>query len=88
MAILNGLRNYTITSMPDVGSNPGIPITLEALIPPEIASLASPAQNYVAYRQHYKEYLGIPFLIPHIRDYKQNGDTVLQPVFQYLQSTQ
>lgn len=71
--------------MPDAGSNPGTPITLEALLPAEIASLMSPAQNYVAYRQHYQEYPGIPFLIPHIRDYKQNGDTVLQAVFQYLE---
>jgi hypothetical protein len=85
MAILNGIHYYTVSSMPDVGSNPGTPITLDALIPAEIVSLMSPAQNYVAYRQHYLEYPGIPFLIPHIRDYKKNGDTALQPVFQYLQ---
>lgn len=63
-------------------------ITLEALIPQEIIALLSPAENFAAYRQHYQKFPGIPFLIPHIRDHKENGESVLQPVFQYLQSTQ
>lgn len=63
-------------------------VTLEAPIPKEIAFLMGPAQNYAAYRQHYTRFPGIPFLLPHIRDHKQNGDPALQPVFQYLQSIQ
>lgn len=56
-------------------------VTLEPLI-----SLMEPSQNFAAYRQHYQKFPGIPFLVPHLRDYKANGTSVLQPVFQYLQS--
>jgi hypothetical protein len=63
----------------------GPTITLEALTPPDIGLLLNPVQNYALYRNHYNEHPGIPFLVPHLRDYKQNGESVLQSVFQYLQ---
>ncbi|OGE54381.1 hypothetical protein PENARI_c006G04320 [Penicillium arizonense] len=80
-AIVNGLYNYTISTMQADGPT----ITLEALTPPEIGLLLNPVQNYASYRKHYNEQPGIPFLVPHLRDYKQNGESVLQSVFQYLQ---
>ncbi|KAJ5780466.1 hypothetical protein N7457_005626 [Penicillium paradoxum] len=88
--IIAGLHSYTIAAMRagNTDTAQGNTINLKALIPQEIAFLMSPTQNYAAYRQHYEKFPGIPFLIPHIRDHKQNGDAVLQPVFQYLQSTQ
>ncbi|CAG8043419.1 unnamed protein product [Penicillium salamii] len=85
MAMISGLRNYAISTMrTDVGNSNAL--ILEALIPPEIISLMNPAENYSAYRQHYKKYPGVPFLIPHIRDFKQNGDTGLEPVCKFLQA--
>ncbi|CDM31887.1 hypothetical protein DTO006G1_6189 [Penicillium roqueforti] len=85
-AIIKGLHIYTIlTSRP--GNIQGNPITLEALIPREIVSLMSPADNFAVYRQHYQNFPGIPWLVPHLRDHKENGEAVLQPVFHYLQST-
>lgn len=42
------------------------------------------ARNHAAYIQHYSNYPGIPFLLPHIRDYKEHGESVLQPLLQYL----
>ncbi|KAJ5565884.1 Guanine-nucleotide dissociation stimulator CDC25 [Penicillium sp. DV-2018c] len=89
-AIINGFHTYTISTMraSNTGTTPGHPTTKRALIPQEIAFLMNPAQNYAAYRQHYLKFPGLPFMAPHLRDRKQNGDSVLQPVFQYLQSTQ
>lgn len=85
MAMISGLRNYAISTMrTDVGNSNAL--ILEALIPPEIISLMNPAENYSAYRQHYKKYPGVPFLIPHIRDFKQNGDTGLELVCKFLQA--
>ncbi|KAJ5249416.1 hypothetical protein N7524_011732 [Penicillium chrysogenum] len=82
-AITKGLDTYNIlkTRPGNTSTTPGNMITLEPLI-----SLMKPSQNFVAYRQHYQKFPGIPFLIPHTRDYKANGESVLQPVFQYLQS--
>lgn len=84
MAMVNGLRIYAISTMnADAG---GKQITPEALVPQEIVSLMNPARNYSAYRQHYQKNPGIPFLIPHIRDMKQNDETAIQPVLKFLQS--
>ncbi|KAJ5766843.1 uncharacterized protein N7511_004459 [Penicillium nucicola] len=82
-AILNGLYNYTVSTMQADGPT----ITLEALTPPEIGLLLNPVQNYASYRKHYCRNPGIPFLVPHLREYKQTDESVLQPIFQYLQRT-
>ncbi|KAJ5154582.1 uncharacterized protein N7500_010021 [Penicillium coprophilum] len=89
-AVIKGLHTYSILTAPaaNEATAPGNMITLETLIPQEIISLMNPAQNFAAYRQHYQSFPGIPFLTPHIRDHQQNGESALQPVFQYLQSTQ
>lgn len=60
---------------------------LDPVLPPDPATLANPAQNYAAYRQHYREYPGLPFLLPHLRDRQQQGDATLQPLLQYLQTS-
>ncbi|EKV18972.1 Guanine-nucleotide dissociation stimulator CDC25 [Penicillium digitatum] len=88
-AIIKGLHTYTIwTSCPaSAGSVQGNAITLETLIPREIISLMSPADDFAAYHQYYQKFPGLPFLIAHTRHHKRNGESVLQPVFQYLQST-
>ncbi|KAJ5510317.1 Guanine-nucleotide dissociation stimulator CDC25 [Penicillium expansum] len=88
-AIIKGLHTYTVLTTHPASTD--IPqrnaITLETLVPREILSLMSPAENFASYRQHYQKYPGIPFLIAHTRDHEKNGESVLQPVFQYLQST-
>ncbi|KAJ9490422.1 hypothetical protein VN97_g2856 [Penicillium thymicola] len=87
-AIIRGLHTYTIlTTRPANITAQGNAITLETLIPQEMISLMSSAENFAAYRQHYQKFPGIPFLIAHTRDHKENGESALQPVFQYLQST-
>lgn len=86
MAMINGLRNYSISTMrTGLDNGTAATVAFEALITSEVASLMSPTENYVNYRRHYKKYPGIPFLIPHIRDFKHNGDAGLEPVLQFLQ---
>lgn len=62
-------------------------IVLDPILPPEANFLTNSIQNYAAYRQHYREYPGIPFLLPHLRDHQQHGEAVLQPLIQYLQNS-
>lgn len=60
-------------------------VVLDPLLPPEVVIVTNPAENYASYRQHYCEHPGIPFLIPHLRDYQQHGESDIQPLLQYLQ---
>ncbi|KAJ5819874.1 hypothetical protein N7474_005465 [Penicillium riverlandense] len=82
-ALLDGLHKYSISTAR--ARNTGSMVALDPCIPPTLLFLFNPSQNHSAYRQHYHESPGIPFLLPHIRDYKQNGESVLQPLLQYLQ---
>ncbi|CAL5866455.1 uncharacterized protein PFLUO_LOCUS663 [Penicillium psychrofluorescens] len=82
-ALLDGLHKYSISTAR--ARNTGSMVALDSTLPPTLLFLFNPSQNYSAYRQHYSEYPGIPFLLPHIRDYKQNGESVLQPLLHYLQ---
>jgi hypothetical protein len=82
-ALLDGLHKYSISTAR--APNTGSMVALDPTLPPTLLFLFNPSQNYSAYRQHYSESPGIPFLLPHIREYKQNGESVLQPLLQYLQ---
>lgn len=62
-------------------------VVLDPILPPETALLDNPAQNYSNYRQYYLEYPGIPFLLPHLRDYHKYGESTLEPLFHYLQNS-
>jgi hypothetical protein len=54
---------------------------------PEFQYLIDPAQNYAAYRQQFNSVPGIPFLIPHLSEYRKSGDAVvLQILFQQLKA--
>ncbi|KAJ5624522.1 hypothetical protein N7510_000831 [Penicillium lagena] len=82
-ALLDGLHKYSISTAR--ARNTGSMVALDSSLPSTLLFIFNPSQNYSGYRQHYSEYPGIPFLLPHIRDYKQNGGSVLQPLLQYLQ---
>ncbi|KAI1829219.1 hypothetical protein DTO027I6_9887 [Penicillium roqueforti] len=87
MAILDGLRKYTA-----VGSNTFRDLAASRtdfptlLIPPEILPLIDPSHNFVLYRLHYDQHPGIPFLQPHIREFKQHGQSVLPAILRLLQT--
>lgn len=62
-------------------------VAFDPILPPETTILANPAQNYSNYREHYLEYPGIPFLLPHLREYHKHGESALEPLFRYLQNS-
>lgn len=72
-AMLNGLQKYNILSFSLNNIN---------VLP---ASLLDPFQNYLAYRQQFHHAPGIPFLLPHIREFKRHGKGVLHQLFQQIQ---
>lgn len=71
--MLNGLQKYNILSFSVSNVN-----TLPA-------SLLDPFQNYLTYRQQFHNAPGIPFLLPHIREFKLHGKGVLHQLFQQIQ---
>ncbi|KAJ5481392.1 hypothetical protein N7475_000204 [Penicillium sp. IBT 31633x] len=87
MAILDGFCKYIA-----VGSNTfrafaasRTVVTPTPLIPPKVLPLIDPSHNFVSYRQRYDQHPGIPFLQPHIRDFKQRG-SVQQPLLRLFQT--
>ncbi|KAJ5111100.1 Guanine-nucleotide dissociation stimulator CDC25 [Penicillium argentinense] len=86
-AILNGLHKYAISTARSRGLNTtvGGMVVLDPILPPETNFLCDASHNYAAYRHHYNDYPGLPFLLPHLRDAQQNGDLALQPIFRFLQ---
>ena len=84
MAILDGLCKYIA-----VGSNTfrafdasRTVVTPTSLIPPKVLPLIDPSHNFASYRKRYDQHPGVPFLQPHIREFKQRryfGCSKLQP---------
>ncbi|XHG09339.1 hypothetical protein AWENTII_012406 [Aspergillus wentii] len=87
-AILNGIQKYSISTLSS-GTTSGTTstVTIEQILPPESTYLLDSFENYAAYRQQFHEAPGIPFLLPHIRDFKQNGELALHQMFQDMQAS-
>ncbi|KAL5332826.1 hypothetical protein BJX70DRAFT_406907 [Aspergillus crustosus] len=84
-AILSGLHRYSVSVSTVVHAENGITVlALGQILPPELFYLLEPFQNYAAYRQQYQQAPGIPFLIPHLNEYHQQGDSVLQYLLGHL----
>ncbi|KAJ6118356.1 hypothetical protein N7471_013823 [Penicillium samsonianum] len=87
MAMLDGLCKYIAA-----GSNifrdfaASRTVIPASLIPPEILPLIDPSHNFVSYRQRFDQHPGIPFLQPHIREFKQRGESVQQPLLRLFQT--
>ncbi|CAG8241246.1 unnamed protein product [Penicillium salamii] len=88
MAILDGLCKYIA-----VGSNTfrafdasRTVVTPTSLIPPKVLPLIDPSHNFASYRKRYDQHPGIPFLQPHIREFKQCGKSAQQPLLQLFQA--
>ncbi|KAL4892915.1 hypothetical protein BDV59DRAFT_202275 [Aspergillus ambiguus] len=87
-AILNGLHKYSITDSTLASTNAGAAIVaLNPVIPPDLLYLVHPFQNFAAYRQRFLTAPGIPFLVPHIKDYQEHGQQVLSGMFQQMRTT-
>lgn len=86
--MLDGLHKYGISTARSRGLNTtvGGMVVLDPILPPDATFLTNPTENYAAYRQHYREYPGIPFLLPHLRDYQRHGEPAVQLLLHYLQN--
>lgn len=88
-AILYGLQKYRISTLRQIPTSTNNTIAaLEPLIPRELLLLMNPHRNYAAYRQHYQKAPGIPFLAPHIREFKEKGgEPVLHDLFEGMRGS-
>ncbi|KAL3471297.1 hypothetical protein BJX99DRAFT_266909 [Aspergillus californicus] len=87
-AILSGLHKYSVSESSSVDMQNGTTaVTLPPVLPLELVYLLEPSQNYTAYRQQFHQAEGIPFLIPHLNEYHQRGDPVLQYLYAKLKDT-
>ncbi|RDW86210.1 uncharacterized protein DSM5745_02852 [Aspergillus mulundensis] len=77
-AILSGLHKYSVSAA-SLRTDSGMTIlSLIELVPLEMLFLLDPSQNYTPYRDHYQRAPGIPFIVPHLYEYQEHGETVLQ----------
>lgn len=85
-AIIKGLQDYKISGLQvsDVNVALGM-VPLEPSLSPNILYLLDASDNYATYRQRMQEAPGIPFLLPHIREFKRRGEHGLDGLFQGLQ---
>ncbi|THC89726.1 hypothetical protein EYZ11_010829 [Aspergillus tanneri] len=86
-AILSGLQKYSITESTFTTANT---ITgtaaLNPVLPPNLLYFLDPSQNFIAYRQQFQGSPGIPFLFPHLQEYRECGAPALQQLFQQLRT--
>ncbi|KAL3436736.1 hypothetical protein BDV09DRAFT_164295 [Aspergillus tetrazonus] len=84
-AILSGLHKYRVSESSLVRLENGTTaLNLNQLLPSEMLYLLNPSQNYALYRQQYQQAPGIPFLIPHLYEYHQLGEPILQNLYEQL----
>ncbi|KAL4953599.1 hypothetical protein BDW69DRAFT_153278 [Aspergillus filifer] len=86
MALLSGLQRYSIFEAPSVLTDAGdvLLVPNQLVTAPEFLKLSNPSQNYAAYRERFQNSPGIPFLIPHLREQQEHGDSVFQHLYTQL----
>lgn len=84
--MLDGIHRYCISTAQSRGLNSthGGMVVVDPVVFPEAVILRKPDDNYAAYRQHYDQFPGIPFLLPHLRGSQHIGLEALQPVLEFL----
>ncbi|KKK13868.1 hypothetical protein AOCH_001522 [Aspergillus ochraceoroseus] len=80
MAVLTGLHKYSVSESSACveTDTPTASLAPKPVLPPDLVHFLDPFQNYAAYRQQFENAAGIPFLIPHMREYQQKGEPVLR----------
>lgn len=84
-ATLHGLQKYSILAMSitNINSTTGA-ATPSPVLPADSFYLLDPFQNYLAYRRQFHQAPGIPFLLPHIREFKWYGKGSLHQLLQAI----
>ena len=89
-ALLHGLQHISLNLL---WVNPPAPITttsntaqtqtvnVYSLTSQNVSYLSDPSNNYDSYRHAMKVMPGIPFLLPHIIEYRQRGEMALDELF-------
>ncbi|OJJ43471.1 hypothetical protein ASPZODRAFT_146185 [Penicilliopsis zonata CBS 506.65] len=84
-AIINGLQRYRASTLRSItfGTAAGT-VVLAPLLPPNLVYLMNPYGNFAAYRQLFQGAPGVPFLVPHLRDFKQHGAIAVTHLMQAM----
>lgn len=56
-------------------------VNVYSLTPQNVSYLVDPSDNYASYRHAMKVTPGIPFLLPHVIEYRQHGEAALDELF-------
>lgn len=90
LALIHGLQHISI-NFPWVNSTAPITTTsntaqtqtvsVYSLTPQNVSYLSDSSNNYASYRHAMKVTPGIPFLLPHIIEYRQHGEAALDELF-------
>ncbi|CRG82879.1 Piezo-type mechanosensitive ion channel component 1 [Talaromyces islandicus] len=82
IALIHGLQlvalSYSWTSLTTDGEES---ISMVSLTPASLLYLSDASNNHAAYRQAMKTTPGIPFLVPHIEEYRLHGEVALDELF-------
>ncbi|PCH00491.1 Guanine-nucleotide dissociation stimulator CDC25 [Penicillium occitanis (nom. inval.)] len=90
LALIHGLQHISVNFL---WVNSATPITttsntaqtqtvsVYSLIPQNVSYLSDSSNNYASYRHAMKVTPGIPFLLPHIIEYRQHGEAALDELF-------
>ncbi|KAJ9328243.1 hypothetical protein DTO027B5_1738 [Paecilomyces variotii] len=85
-ALIKGLRDYKIAGLQSSDVNLALDIVLfEQSLSPSLSYLLDASDNFAAYRRRVQEAPGIPFLLPHVRESRQRGESALDELSQGLQ---
>ncbi|KAL4906848.1 hypothetical protein BDW74DRAFT_128576 [Aspergillus multicolor] len=83
-AIISGLHKYSISEASLSTENGTTFLSRAEVVPLELLFLLDSSQNYTPYREHYRRAPGIPFLVPHLYEYQEHGEPVLQYFYEQL----
>lgn len=59
-------------------------VTLGSVLPADSFYLLEPFHNHLAYRRQFLQAPGIPFLLPHIREFQYHGKPALHQLLQAI----
>ncbi|EEA19511.1 conserved hypothetical protein [Talaromyces marneffei ATCC 18224] len=92
LALIHGLQHISInflwvnsttaiTTPSNTPSNQSQAVNVYSLTPQNVSYLSDSSNNYAPYRHAMKVTPGIPFLLPHIIEYRQHGEAALDELF-------
>ncbi|KAH8703708.1 hypothetical protein BGW36DRAFT_287136 [Talaromyces proteolyticus] len=82
LALIRGLQLVSMSCLwTTLSPNGEESISVISLTPVNLVSMSDASNNYAAYRYAMKTTPGIPFLMPHVVEYRRNGEVALDELF-------